>query len=66
MSKDTEEDYTTEEAAAALGADVEDVRRLAAEIGVERFRGQFVISPDELAVIAETLGSEEDDDDGDD
>lgn len=50
--------YNVEKAAEALDAEVEDVRRLAAEIGARLAGGRLRISEDELAVIEQMLEDE--------
>lgn len=50
--------FNVEQAAEALDAEEEDVRRLAAEIGVRLSGGRLRISEDELAVIEHMLGDD--------
>ena len=57
--------YNVERAAEVLDAEVEDVRRLAAEIGARLSGGRLRISEDELAVIERML-EDETDETGDD
>lgn len=57
--------FNVEQAAEALDAEEEDVRRLAAEIGVRLSGGRLRISEDELAVIERMLEDETGDDHSD-
>ena len=57
--------YNVERAAEVLDAEVEDVRRLAAEIGARLSGGRLRISEDELAVIERMLEDETGDDHSD-
>ena len=57
--------YNVDQAAEVLDAEVEDVRRLAAEIGARLSGGRLRISEDELAVIERML-EDETDETGDD
>lgn len=52
--------YNVERAAEVLDAEVEDVRRLAAEIGARLSGGRLRISEDELAVIERMLEDDTD------